>query len=194
MEILGRVAMGVQPTTQWAPVFANPHLMGLPGLRCKAFTVWFSTMLDFVGQAAPQLQQLVHEATTRDLDLHGLDELGRQLEESMVDVLRLFTREEQLFLVDRRHQNVHGLVSQFFRNSVGVKWFNGEAVMRARMTETEYHSAIGPLYDAMQLNELDLLERCITSEPWKQLGLLVQGPASMERLRDISKALPEEPA
>ena len=43
MGAIGRLVMGLQPLTQWAPVFSNPDLMDRPGLRSKAFTIWFPT-------------------------------------------------------------------------------------------------------------------------------------------------------
>jgi hypothetical protein len=191
METFGRLAMGVQTFSQWAPVFANPELFHLPGLRCKAFTVWFPTMIDFVGEAVPQIWQLGEEAHQRGLDDHGLLDLARTVERYTRDLLSLFTKEEQLYLYDRRLQNAHGLVSQFYRPMLGVRWFNAEdgIVYRQKIIDEEYLSIMKLFYPTMQQSTLALVDRCIGSDEWTRLAELVQNGASMASLMALAAKL-----
>lgn len=191
MESLGRLAMGVQPLSQWAPVFSNPKLMHLPGLRCKAFTVWFPTMLEFVGQGVGELAQLRNEVEERDLDHEGLFDVADEAERGIRGVLSLYTKEAQLFINDRRLQNVHGIVSQFFRPTVGVKWYDADdrVVYRDRMPDDQYHEIMRAFYADIQGSTLALLERCVTREEWVELGQLAQGQASIEDLTHLADRL-----
>lgn len=191
MEALGRVAMGVQPLSQWSPVFSNPELMHLPGLRSKAFTVWFPTMLDFLGQTVPEIAQLRHEVERRGLAAGNLFEIADEIETRIRAVLSLFTKEEQLYLNDRRLQNVHGIVSQFYRPVVGVRWYSSDdgIVYREKIADHEYHDIMRAFYSQMQQNTLALLDRCVTGSEWVELGSLAQSEASMESFARLADRL-----
>lgn len=194
MEAVGRLAMGIQPLTQWAPVFANPDLLHWPGLRSKAFTVWFPTMLDFVGFAMPEMEQVRQEVQNRDLDPHDLFEIADEASNSMRQLLSMFSKEEQIYLNDRRLQNVHGLVSQFFRPAIGVKWYEIPAgrVVQERMDDEAYHDIMRSFYPSMQAATLDLLDRCVISDPWGVLHGIVHGRGSMASIDALAKQLADE--
>jgi len=95
-ECLGRLAFGILPTEQWACVFSNPKLMTLPELRCKAFSVWLPTLIDYIGEGWPEIQQFRAEAISRGLDCGDIFELGAQLAHHTISVLSLLSRDEQL--------------------------------------------------------------------------------------------------
>lgn len=191
MGAIGRLVMGLQPLTQWAPVFSNPDLMDRPGLRSKAFTVWFPTTLDFLGQSVPELDQHKDELARRGLDGHALFEITQEVTELIRALLSLFHKEEQLYLNDRRLQNVHGLVSQFFRPDVGVKWYRAEdqLVVREIMDDETYHEIMRTFYPTMQESTIGLLDRCVTSTEWASLGELAHGAGSIENLSTLADGM-----
>ncbi len=191
MESVGRLLMGVQPLTQWAPVFSNPSLMHLPGLRCKAFTVWFPTLIDFLGQGSAELAQLRAEVGLRRLTSDRLFEIADEFEQQARSLVSLFTRDDQIFLNDRRLQNVHGVVSQFFRPTVGIRWYSAQdyVVYRQKMADDDYHEVMRSFYDDMEGSTLALLDRCITCREWVAIGRLVQGDASIESIGAVAQSL-----
>lgn len=180
-QVFERLANGVLPFEQWLPVFANQTFSEWPGLRCKAFTVWFPTMIDYQ-KGATERQVLCEEVKSRGIDCLKVFDLAEELQKRYSAVLRLYTRDEQLFLRDRRLQNVHGVLHIYTRDKQRVDWFDGvgNSVKKCIITAAEYRRIMAKFYSEMQKSTLVLLDRLLSSSEFSDLLHLYQNKLTFQ--------------
>lgn len=172
-EALQRLGQGVLPFEQWANVFANPKLAEFQNLKCKAFSVWFTTPIDYI-KDYQIVQDLVAEAAARKVALLSVPDLASELNHHFAATLSLFSRDEQIFMRDRRLQCVHGVLNQYSRELIGIDWFDNTSrlVVRTTFTADEYTAIVYPFYVNMQEAVLALLGRTLASPAFAALGEL----------------------
>jgi len=189
-ESLTRLAQGVLPYNQWACVFANPELAAWPNLQNKAFCVWFPTMIDYVRRVA-DLGKLHREAIKRALDCNDLFDLMGALHSRYRAILALYSREEQIFLVDRRNQNVHGSLSSINIYGQRVKWFDAcmDTIRSEKLSPDDYSAVTTPLHRRMIAAERELRLRIIHSEEVVRLHQLYEERANPRSLCIIGQRL-----
>jgi len=160
----------VLPFEQWLPVFANNAFIDWPGLRSKAFTVWFPTMIDFE-KGVNERQALRREAKKRNVDCRKIFRLADELTEQFKKVLSLFSRDEQFFIRDRRHQNLHGRLHIYIWDNQNIDWFDKTtgSIKKCSITADEYRKIMALFYSDMQKNTLALLNRLLNSNEFKEL-------------------------
>jgi hypothetical protein len=170
-EVLQRLAHGVLPFEQWANVFANPKLAEFPNLRGKAFSVWFTTPIDYLKDYRI-IQDLVADATTRKLSLLSVPDLSAELRVHFAAILSLYNRDEQIFLRDRRLQCVHGVLNQYSNVNIGLDFFDSASgdVARITIATDQYAAAILPFYTNMQETIRTLLARMLASPEFAALA------------------------
>lgn len=185
-----RFAHGVLPYSQWGCVFANPELAAWPNLQNKTFCVWFPTMIDYLGRVA-DLSKLRREAMRRDIDCGELFHVMDALSSQYRALLALYSREEQIFLADRRNQNVHGHLSSINIYGQRIKWFDAsmDTIRREKLSPDEYRAATTPLGRRMIAAERELRLRMIGSEEGVGLHQLYEERANPQSLCIIGQRL-----
>lgn len=189
-EAFSLLAFGVLPFEQWGSVFSNPSFLHWPGLCCKAFTVWFPTMIDYL-KTKTQLEAYNTEISHRQINCSKLFNLIDELNEKYSRILSLYSRDEQLFIRDRRLQNVHGKLSQYSRNEISADCFEPETntVQKSALSADEHRQIMAKFYPAMQKNELELLKRFLQSPFFSDLDKLY---SSRLRVNEFLMPLAEE--
>lgn len=170
------LAHGVLPFEQWAHVFANPDLSRWPGLKAKAFSVWFPTMVDFL-EGSGERGAIEAELIARGVNIEPVPELSRLLSDAFRSVLNLYSTDEQAFLRDRRLQNVHGRLqlSTYEVHDFAVFDPQTQDMARLRLTSAEYRALMFRFYPDMQNISASLIERLIHSEAFALLSALYVG-------------------
>ena len=58
------------------------------------------------------------------------------------DILSLFSKEEQLFIQDRRNKLVHGWLNKTHQERFNIQYFNGEKIVQEQVSKEEYNDII----------------------------------------------------
>jgi hypothetical protein len=164
------LVFGVLPFEQWVSVFANSAFQAWPGLRCKAFAVWFPTMIDYLRNRTKR-DSAKDELVRRKFDCLQLFDLADALDCSFEEVLKLYSRDDQIFVRDRRLQNVHGHLHIYSRDDHEVFWFDGQTrvTQKTKISADEYREILKKYYREMQKSELLLLDRLTQSSAYTEL-------------------------
>ena len=180
-QFFERLAYGVLPFEQWMPVFSNAAFIDWPGLRCKAFAVWFPTTIDYL-RGAQERATLAGESTRRGIDLGKVSRLTDALGGCFSDCLALYSRDEQLFLRDRRLQNVHGRLHIYLWEVQKVHFFDAStgSIERCEIPAADYRAIMSAFYSNMQSSTLNLLDRLLGSEPFDILLRLYRDELDFE--------------
>src|SRR5688572_14468640 len=104
------LAFGALPIEDWGHTFASTADEGpetTEELRNLAFIVWLPTATDFLLTAGTRTV-LRAQAEKRGLACGDIFALANDLAEHFHSVLALLTREEQIFIRDRRWQSIYG--------------------------------------------------------------------------------------
>lgn len=170
MYAMGLLMTGVLPFEQWANVFANPEYRNRPGLRAKAFSVWFPTMVDFL-KSRHDLDRLEKELTGRGIDCGEIFDRADRLAKCFSDILSLYSRDEQIFIRDRRLQNVHGRQHTFIREAHKIQIFDtGKGTLnRIRLSDDEYRMITSHFYRQLGVVSAELIDRLMESQPFGEL-------------------------
>lgn len=164
------LAYGVIPFEQWAHVFANPNFVSWNGLRAKAFSVWFPTMVDYL-QGQQECAAVEKELMRRNVHTGPVFELHRELSRSFASLLGLVTIEEQLFIRDRRLQNVHGRLqlNTYEEHDVPLYDKADGSIRRMKFTAQNYRDIMQRYYANLSEVSAELLERVLRSQEFAQM-------------------------
>jgi len=164
------LAVGVIPFEQWSHVFANPQLGQWEGLRAKAFAVWFSTMADFL-KGERDWSALKTELDLRGERYEDVFERLAVLSAHYRSVLTLYSVEDQIFLRDRRLQNVHGRLHTFLRDAHAIPVFNPDsgAIEKVDKTAAEYRDIMARYYPRLRDVSKELVDRLVKSSQFARL-------------------------
>jgi hypothetical protein len=170
------LAHEVLPFEQWAHVFANPELSGWPGLKAKAFSVWFPTMVDFL-EGHGERSTIEAELAARGVGIEPVPELCRLLAGAFKGVLSLYSTEEQAFVRDRRLQNVHGRLqlSTYEVHDFAIFDSRTQELARLRLTPAEYRAVMTKFYPDLQRVSASLIDRLVKSKAFASLSALYVG-------------------
>ncbi len=169
-QLLTYLGQGILPFEQWSGVFSNPQLDSMPGLICKGYTVWFPTMIDYLNRPN-DIDQAMNDLAGEK----GADEaisLCLKLEKYYKEILSLFSREEQLFIIDRRLQNVHGVLSMFRSKKIKTRFYDSikEKVIAEHIDRKDYRDIMNVFYPQMHKCEMNLRNRLVTTALFKEFG------------------------
>lgn len=167
MELL---AYGVLPFEQWAHVFANTELNNWPGLQAKAFSVWFPTMVEFL-QGDVEASALQKELGRRNVDTGPLFDLISSLAKCYEKVLAMYSIEDQIFIRDRRLQNVHGRLqlNTFEVHNILVFDPTAGSPKRIDVPAQDYRGLMTKYYSTMAETSNELLRRLLQSSAFSEL-------------------------
>lgn len=165
------LALGVIPFEQWAHVFANPQLSEWDGLRAKAFAVWFPTMLDFL-KGEDDWKAIQAELDRRGEAYGDVFERTNILARHYRAVLPLFSEDEQIFIRDRRLQNVHGRLHIYQRDEHKLDVFDPETgkVKKTARSAGEYRDLLLRYYPKLRESSKGLLNRLLESRQFSELS------------------------
>lgn len=158
---------GVVPYTNWSSVFANPMLAEWPGLQAKAFHVWFPTMLDYLTGRDESIV-IMKELDSRKVPYENVFELSERLERCFINVLAMYSVEEQVFVWDRRLQNVHGKLQTDVYETHSVRVYDGRLQNRELSAE-EYRKLLIPFYKNLSGHSKEFITRYMRSESFSDL-------------------------
>jgi hypothetical protein len=176
------LAYGILPIEQWASVFANPAFEEWPGLRAKAFAVWFPTQVEFL-RGADEFAAVEKELKQRgDGRIDELSELYVSLSNAFRGVLGLLSSDEQAFIRDRRLQNVHGRLQLYTYEVHEFPLFDlrSGSVVSTRFSAEDYRAVMGRYYSNLGRNSADLLNRVVRSQEFGHLSELYHGQLNMK--------------
>jgi hypothetical protein len=106
-----------------------------PAMRRASISIWLSSLLEFAERAAKRqtaLTALVRDGVNVELVTVRLGEL----ESATTQILSAFTSDEQVLLWYVRNQSVHGHLSLYFHDGLGVQVFNRESGVTEKCTIT----------------------------------------------------------
>ncbi len=170
-ELLSRgvalLLQGVVPYTNWSCVFANPKLSEWPALQAKAFHVWFPTMHDYL-LGRDESRAVRNELDSRKVPYEDVFDLSEQLEKRFLSVLSMYSVEEQVFVWDRRLQNVHGKLQIDVLEVHRVKVFDGK-VLNREFPAQEYRKILIPYYRDLPRHSKEFIERFLRSNAFPEL-------------------------
>ncbi len=161
------LAQGVIPYANWAVVFANKELMGKPNLQAKAFHIWFPTMLDYLS-GRDEGRAIKKELDYRNQPYENLFDLSDKLEKCFKDILSMYTADEQIFIWDRRLQNVHGKLQVYVYETHSIKIYEGK-ILNRKLSASEYQRILNPLYQEKSQHNKEFIIRFLTSKEFEEL-------------------------
>jgi len=192
-QIYRRLCHGVVPFENWASVFAARELESWRAIQAKAFCVWFPTMLDYLVHEA-DFGKLRAEAQRRSLECEEVLEvlgLADALSSCYKRVLGLYSREEQVFLWDRRVQLVHGNVYFGEGHFQRVHWYDAsnDRTVSEKLSPDQYRETLGCLAPDFLARGVEMLDRFQCSVEFRDLLDLFVNRLEVRRRHDLGMRL-----
>lgn len=192
VHAIARLSFGALPIENWGCFFA-PGAMVYPNdevLANRAFSIWFPTIYDYI-EGRAEFERVVAECRARRLDVAELERLANELDQRLRSVAGLLSREEQIFLRDRRLQNVHGSLEYFVAERPTVKWYDSASARMVveQIDEAELHYVVLKPFNAdVRTSQATLRKRVTSSIEWQNLYALWRVSLHRERLTQVIKA------
>ena len=158
---------GVVPYTNWSSVFANPKLSEWPALQAKAFHVWFPTMLDYLS-GRDESRAVMKELDSRKVPYDNVFDLSERLEQCFKNVLSMYSVEEQVFVWDRRLQNVHGKLQTDVYETHSVRVYDGR-LQNQELSAEVYRKLLIPFYKDLSSHSKEFIARYLGSKSFAEL-------------------------
>lgn len=148
-----------------------------PELRNRVGTIWLCSMLDTLEADSSYIPQVIKESEASGFD--SLVHNGKQLQnlcKLTSELLEIFTREEQIFLLDLRNQWVHGYLTNRHRDKISVKFSQNGKIVKEKIPNREYAEIIGIFYDKGTLDHTlqPMINKALSKHHryWKSIGVL----------------------
>jgi hypothetical protein len=158
---------GVVPYTNWACVFANPKLSEWPALQAKAFHVWFPTMHDYLS-GRDDSRAIKKELDVRTVHYEDVFDLSEKLEKCFKTVLSMYSVEEQVFVWDRRLQNVHGKLQVNLYETHSIRVYDTK-ILNRELSAEEYRRLLVPFYHDLSRHSKEFIGRLLGSGVFSEL-------------------------
>lgn len=158
---------GVVPYTNWACVFANPKLSDWPALQAKAFHIWFPTMIDYLS-GRDESRAVMKELDSRKIPYENVFELSERLEQCFRNVLSMYSVKEQVFVWDRRLQNVHGKLQTDVYEKHSLRVYDTK-LTTCELSAEEYRDLILPFYRDLAGHSKEFIARFTGSKEFSEL-------------------------
>jgi len=132
----------------WGFYLMDPEFDDEPELRNKLGTIWICSLLDTLEAGGRFLPAVAKEAEPKGFQ--SLVFNARQLQNLcvlMAEVMDLFTREEQIYLVDSRNRWVHSYLANPHGDVVVVKYAAGGKIKTERLANADYHTIVRSFYE-----------------------------------------------
>ena len=117
-------------------------------LRNRLGLIWVCSLFDSLEAEARFLPEIARQGREKGFD--DIEHNAGQLCNFCVligEVLDLYSKAEQLFLIDLRNQWVHSYLANRHRDQVSVKFCEAGKIQQERMAWDDYHAAIRPFFE-----------------------------------------------
>ena len=186
------LAFGALPVEDWAQTFASTaeeEPEATEDLRNLAFIIWFPTTTDYMLTAG--LRTLVRgEAEKRGLACESIFASADELSDHFHNILSLLTREEQIFVRDRRWQSIYGNLDYFVSPTPTVRWYDSvqRRVETAQIANEDLQDVIlAPFYADQSRSESRLRSKVVKSREWSALSRLHRASLTTKHLLALMK-------
>jgi hypothetical protein len=157
-------------------------------LHNRISAIWFTALLDSVEGQGRSSAKLRAEAAKRGLPhvAHYIDQAD-QFVDAVREVLRLYTRGEQVFIADYRDQLVHCWLGRRHGATFRLKHFDGRAVVVEDVSPEEHASIVRPFYESGPLDDaLSTLTQRFRDRSLRYWHVIVElaPPEALQRLYD----------
>jgi hypothetical protein len=156
-------------------------------LRNKVGVIWLCALVDTVEAELRFLPEAIAEAESKGWE--SLAHNGRQLQnlcKLTSELLNLFSREEQIFLLDLRNQWTHGYFSNRHREKVSVKYVSNGLIVTEKLEHADYSELVGRFYQKGNLDQTitPIISRALMQEHryWKCVVVLQQTNEDIYRI------------
>lgn len=144
-------------------------------LRNKVGTIWLCALLDTVEAESKVIDDALNKAEGCGFDslVHNATQLKKFCRLTS-ELLELFTREEQIFLVDLRNQWVHGYLSSRQKEEVSVKFSKDGVIVRDKVSRLGYAEIMEGFYGRGSIDQIlqPLIARALDKQHlyWQAIG------------------------
>ncbi len=172
----------------WGFYLFSPEFDDEVALRNRIGVVWLTSLLDSLEGELRSLETYRQMANDRGLPylLEVCDQASLFME-CVKEMSRRYSREEQIFLADMRDQLVHSWLARRHATQFQIKYFDGQSIVKERVTPTEHANIIRPFYYAGILDETlyTLVERFrdLRLRYWHVIDELARTP-ELDRAQD----------
>lgn len=193
LHAIVRLGLGSNPIENWGRLF-DPAFGGAVQdqvLANRSFSIRFPTSLDFIS-ARSAMKAIQDEAKRRGLAVDQIATLYFTLADLFEDVASTLSREEQIFLRDRRLQNVHGSLEYFLSDTPSVKWFDPSqrAVVVEKIPEEDLHyKVLKPFNLDHGRSQFEIRTRVVASVQWRKVRKFWKGNLTLPHLRELTITL-----
>lgn len=161
----------------WGVYLFNDDFEREVELRNKLGTIWLCALLDTVEAESKVIDDVLKK--TENCRFYSLAHNAEQLKKFCGvtgELLELFTREEQIFLVDLRNQWVHGYLSARQKEEISVKFYRGGVVVREKISRLGYAGIMEEFYGGGSIDQTlqPIIARALNVEHryWQAIGKL----------------------
>lgn len=118
-----------------------------PELRNKVGVVWLSSLFDSLESEVSALEDYKRLAVSlNQSSLFDLCETASAFIDTIKELLSMYSREEQLFILDIRDQLVHSWLPKRHREKRIIKYFNGKEFKKEEVSKDKYDKDIRRFY------------------------------------------------
>ncbi len=138
----------------WGFYLFHPDFDDELALRNRIGVIWLTSLLDSLEGELRSLETYRQMANDRGLPhlLEVCDQASLFME-CVKEILRRYSRGQQIFLADMRDQLVHSWLARRHAAQFHIKYFDGQSIVKERLTPAEHANIIRPFYYAGILDE-----------------------------------------
>ena len=140
----------------WGFYLCDAEMDREPELRNKITAIWIRSLIDSIEGEQRYLSKYRDEANKRGFaNMCLICDRLREYFECVRGTLSRFTKEEQVFLYHVRNMLVHGWVIADHRETINIKYFDGEKVAVEVFERDEYWDLKKEFYRQVEQNNAD---------------------------------------
>jgi len=118
-----------------------------PELRNKIGVIWLGSLLDSLGAEVKIIEKYKQESERVNmLHMQYYCELSLSFFSSIKDILKLYSRGEQIFLIYLRNQWVHSFLLGRHNENIGIKYFEGDKFIQETIPTEDFHKIVFPYF------------------------------------------------
>ncbi len=171
----------------WGVYLFNSDFDAEPELRNKVGVIWLCSLFDTLEAERKFIPEIIKEAKSEGWE--SLVHNGYQLQilcKLSSELLNLFTREEQIFLIDLRNQWTHGYLRNRHNDYVSVKYIQNGDIKYVNLSHTEFAEINRFFYEKKNLDDTlkSLILRVIDKKHryWTAVNFLKNHEKEMYRM------------
>ncbi len=133
--------------TTWSAYLFDSKFDDEPELRYKIGVIWLASLLDSLEGELRTLDKYKKEANSMNQpNLIALCNNASDFFSTVREVLSLYNREEQLYILDSRDQFVHSWLSKRHNEKFKVKYVSQGMIITEEVTRVKYYEDLEPFF------------------------------------------------